>query len=55
MMKFAERKVAGWKNRHINHKQVMQRLNARMKNGFTLDSEERKFYNDTLALIKLYN
>lgn len=53
-MKFALRKVAGWKDRHINMIDVMNKLNIRMKRGFTLTTEERQYYSDTYSLIKKF-
>lgn len=54
-MKFADRKVVGWKDRYIKSIAVVERLEVRMRNGFTLTSEERKFYHDTKSLINKYN
>lgn len=55
MMKFADRRVAGWKNRHLDQMAVMDRLAARTRNGFTLTSDERGFWNDTVSLFTRYN
>lgn len=54
-MKFAQRRVAGWKHRHGNLTDVMNKLNTRMNSGFTLTAEERQYYDDTDSLFKLYN
>jgi hypothetical protein len=54
-MKFASRRVNGWNQRYINMTQVAQALATRIRNGFTLDSEEQKFLGDYQSLRKLYN
>jgi len=34
---------------------VVSALRIRMRNGFTLKSDERQFYDDTKSLFQLYN
>ena len=54
MIKFANKRVNGWKNRHINMTKVANALYARRRNGFTLDSDEQKFLDDYHSLRVLY-
>ena len=54
-LKFANKKVNGWKDRHLNQMQVMKALETRMRNGFTLTAEEQQFYDDTKLLIQKYS
>lgn len=54
-IKFAKKRVNGWNSRHLNDLQVLRNLQVRRRNGFTLDSEESQFYDDTVSLIKRYN
>jgi hypothetical protein len=55
MLKFATKRVNGWKNRRINMLKVANALYTRQRNGFTLDWEENKFLGDVESLKKLYN
>ena len=55
LIKFAIKRVNGWKCRHLNQMKVVSALRIRMRNGFTLKSDERKFYDDTKSLFELYN
>jgi hypothetical protein len=55
MIKFASKKVNGWKNRYINPLEVQEALWTRQANGFTLDWEERKFLGDVCSLRAAYN
>ena len=54
-MKFAKKRVNGWANRHIDSLKVRDALTRRLKNGFTLTAEERKFYDDIKSLERIYN
>ena len=53
-IKYGKKRVNGWNYRHLNQIEVLERLRKRIHNGFTLDSVEAQFYDDTVALIKLY-
>jgi len=55
MMKFAERRVAGWKNRNNQMVVVAERLELRQHRGFTLMADERKWLADFYSLRNLYN
>ena len=50
LIKFAIKRVNGWKCRHPNQMKVVNPFN-----GFTLKSDERQFYDDTKSLFELYN
>lgn len=52
-IKFASKRVNGWNNRYLHQSKVFHALSVRIRNGFTLDQEERKFYDDTKSLIML--
>lgn len=54
-MKFANKRVNGWNNRHIEMLKVLKALQTRVKNGFTLMSDEKQFMGDTISLLKRYN
>jgi hypothetical protein len=53
-LKFAKKSVNGWANRYLNQREVFNALGVRMKNGFTLTAEEKKFYDDVKSLTKIY-
>jgi hypothetical protein len=53
-IKFAKKNVNGWANRYLNQSKVLDALGVRMKNGFTLTAEEKKFYDDVKSLAKKY-
>ena len=53
-IKFGKKRVNGWNNRHLHELKVMENLQKRIRNGFTLDSEESQFYDDTVSLVKRY-
>jgi hypothetical protein len=55
MLKFASKRVNGWKDRHINMMKVQEALWTRQANGYTLDWEERKFLDDVQSLRAAYN
>jgi hypothetical protein len=54
-VRYATRKVTGWKDRHLDQTRVMRNLHIRMRNGYSLTSEERQFWDDTVSLLELYN
>ena len=54
-MKFANKRVNGWNNRYLNQMAVLKALQTRVKNGFTLMSDEKQFMGDTISLLKRYN
>jgi hypothetical protein len=55
MIKFASKNVVGWNDRHLNNTAVVERLYARMRNGFTLRFEERQFLDNYQSLLRQYN
>jgi len=55
LIKFTIKRFNGWKCRHLNQMKVVSALRIRMRNGFTLKSDERQFYDDTKSLFQLYN
>ena len=55
MLKLAERRVAGWKDRYYKHVKVINALAARMRRGVFLTLEARQYYEYTNNLFVRYN
>lgn len=54
-MRFATRRVAGWKDRYVNMLQVAERLYVRQRRGYTLQPDEVIFLWDLDCLKNKYN
>jgi hypothetical protein len=55
MIKFANKRVAGWATRYENMMAVVKQLHKRQARGFCLDSAEQQFLSEAQGLITIYN
>ena len=54
-MKFASKRVNGWDQRYIKMIPVVEALQRRIRNGYSLDFDERKFIDDVVSLKRIYS
>ena len=55
MIKFASKRVNGWKTRWAHPMKTQEALWLRQANGFTLDLDEQTFLDDVKSLRAAYN
>jgi len=54
-MKLATKSVKGWNQRYIKMMPVVAALQRRIRNGYQLNFEEKKFIDDVMSLRRTYN